>query len=94
MHGLQALPLLGFLLTGFGPGWLRPGHRMALVWTTAISYLGLVVLLTWQALRGQPLIAPDAATLGALLALAAVAITAASAVMLHARRTIHKEKSS
>jgi hypothetical protein len=94
LHGLQALPLIGFLLTGFGPCWLRQGHRTALVWTTALSYLGLVVLLTWQALRGQPLIAPDAATLGALLALAAVASTAASVVMLHARRTIQKEKSS
>jgi hypothetical protein len=94
LHGLQVLPLIGFLLTGFGPGWFRPGHRMALVWTTAISYLGLVVLLTWQALRGQPLIAPDAATLGVLLALAAGASSAASAVMLHAHRTIHKEKSS
>ena len=93
LHGLQALPLLGFLLTGFGPGWLRSGHRMALVWTTALTYLGLVVLLTWQALRGQPLIAPDAATLGALLALAAVAGIAASAVMLHARMKIQKEKS-
>ena len=76
LHGLQALPLLGFLLTGFGPGWLR-----------------LVALLTWQALRGQPLIIPDAATLGALLALAAVAGIAASAVMLHACTTIHKQKS-
>jgi hypothetical protein len=93
LHGLQALPLLGFLLTGFGPGWLRPGHRMALVWTTALSYLGLVVLLTWQALRGQPLIGPDATTLGALLALAAVTGIAAGAVMLHAHTTIHKEKS-
>jgi hypothetical protein len=94
LHGLQALPLIGFLLTGFGPGWLRPGHRKALVWTAGLSYLGLVVLLTWQALRGQPLIAPDAVTLGVLLALAAVASTAASVVMLHARRTIQKEKSS
>jgi hypothetical protein len=93
-HGLQALPLIGFLLTGFGPSWLRQGHRKALVWTIALSYLGLVALLTWQALRGQPLIRPDAATLGALLALAFVAGTAASAVMLHARRTIQEEKSS
>jgi hypothetical protein len=94
LHGLQALPLISFLLSGFGPGWLRSGHRMALVWTTGLTYLGLVVVLTWQALRGQPLTAPDAATLGALLALAAVAGIVASAVMLHARRTIRKEKSS
>ena len=30
------------------------------------GYAGLTVLLTWQALRGQPLIRPDAVTLTAL----------------------------
>jgi hypothetical protein len=93
LHGLQTLPLFGYLLALFAPAWLRAGHRIALVWAAGLSYLGLVLLLTWQALRGQPLIAPDAATLGVLLALAAAAGIAASAVMLHARRTIHKEKS-
>jgi hypothetical protein len=94
LHGLQALPLIGYLLSGFGPGWLHQGHRTALVWTTALSYLALVAILTWQALRGQPLIAPDTSTLGVLLVLAFVASTAASAVMLHAHRTIQEEKSS
>jgi hypothetical protein len=31
-----------------------------------LGYLGLVLLLTWQALRAQLLIAPDALTLGAM----------------------------
>jgi hypothetical protein len=66
LHGLQTLPLLGLLLARFGPSWLGSGHRVALVWAAGISYLGLVLVLTWQALRGQPLIAPDAATLAAL----------------------------
>jgi hypothetical protein len=53
------------------------GRRVALVWTAAGLYGGLVLVLTWQALRGQPLVAPDAATLGALGGpLAAAAITA------------------
>ncbi len=68
LHGLQVLPLFGYLLAHFAPAWLRAGHRIALVWTAGLSYLGLVVLLTWQALRGQPVTSPDAATLGALFA--------------------------
>jgi hypothetical protein len=42
--------------------------------------LGLTLLLAWQALRGQSLIAPDGRTLaafGALLALVAAAMAAA-----------------
>lgn len=85
LHGLQALPLFGLLLTRFAPGWLLPGHRLALVWTAGLSYLGLIGLLTWQALRGQPVIPPDATTLGALLALFVAAGALASAVVLRAR---------
>lgn len=84
LHGLQALPLAGFLLAIFSPGWLHPGHRTALVWTAGLSYLGLVLLLTWQALRGQPVISPDAQTLGALLALLIAAGTIAFMVVLRA----------
>ena len=86
LHGLQALPLFGFLLALFGPAWLRAGHRIALVWTAGLSYLCLIGLLTWQALRGQPLISPDALTLGALFALFVAAGTVASAVVLRAWR--------
>ncbi len=52
LHALQVLPLVGWLVSVFGPGWLGPGHRVKLVWTAGLSYLGLVLLLTWQALRG------------------------------------------
>ena len=83
LHGLQALPLLGFLLASFGPAWLRSGHRVALVWTAGLAYLGLVLILTWQALRGVPVVAPDAPT---LLALFAAAATVASLVVPSARR--------
>jgi hypothetical protein len=86
LHGLQTLPLFGFLLALFGPAWLRTRHRVALVWTAGLSYLCLIGLLTWQALRGQPLISPDALTLGALFALFVAAGTVASAVVLRAWR--------
>jgi hypothetical protein len=85
LHALQALPLLGWLL--------RPrvrrlgmGHRLALVWAASLSYLGLIVLLIWQALRGQPLIAPDMPTLSALAGLLATTALATAAILAHARR--------
>jgi hypothetical protein len=40
--------------------------RMRIVWSVGAGYLGLVLLLIWQALRAQPLLAPDGVTLVAL----------------------------
>ena len=83
LHGLQALPVVGWLVARRSR--LGAGHRAALVSVVGAAYLGLVVLLAWQALRGQPLIAPDAPTLGALGGLAAAAALGAAAVAAHAR---------
>jgi hypothetical protein len=81
MHGMQVIPLIAFLLLQFAPSWLQMRHHVALVVTSALGYLGLTGLLTWQALRGHPLIAPDALTLTAFAALvAAVALTAGAVV--------------
>ena len=86
LHGLQTLPLFGYLLALFAPAWLRTSYRVALVWTAGLSYLCLIGLLTWQALGGQPVISPDARMLVALVALVLTAGTAASAVVLGAWR--------
>jgi hypothetical protein len=75
MHALQALPLLGILLgllAGRLPR-LRDGRvRLRLVLVASAAYVGFLALTTWQALRGQPLLSPDGATLAAagLLAIA------------------------
>jgi hypothetical protein len=61
------------------------GRRVALVWTAAGLHGGLVLLLAWQALRGRPLLAPDAATLAALGGLLAAAAFAATAILLPGR---------
>jgi hypothetical protein len=46
----------------------------------------VVVLLTWQALRAQPLLAPDATTLVALGVLVAGTVAAAGVVLAAGRR--------
>jgi hypothetical protein len=92
LHALQLLPLFGWLLVRYG-GRLRPAARTALVWIAGLGYLGFVGLLTWQALRGQSIVHPDARTLVAAgLLVAAVAIATLGTLFrapgrLAARRT-------
>jgi hypothetical protein len=62
LHGIQFLPLVGWFLLR-----RRSGHsdrkQTSVAFAAAASYLGFIGILTWQALRGQPLVAPDSATL-------------------------------
>jgi hypothetical protein len=81
LHGLQLLPLLGWLLIRYGSH-LRPATRTALVWLAGLGYLGLVGLLTWQALRGQSIAAPDARTLIAAAALFVTVVVSGLLIML------------
>lgn len=93
LHGLQALPFLAFMFTrGWAKRRFRQRQRVLLVWIGGAGYLGLTLLLTWQALRAQPLIAPDATTLTAAAILAA-AIAGATLIVVGAgmRRTVHTD---
>ncbi len=81
LHGLQVMPLAAWLVGRRRR--LGAGQRVALVWTGAGLYGGLVLVLAWQALRGQPLVAPDAATLAALAGLLAASAITAGAILLH-----------
>ena len=83
MHALQGLPLLAAALVATRR--FTDGTRVLLVRIAAAAWAGLVVLLTWQALRAQPLLAPDATTLAAL-ALLGVATVAGVAIVLTAGR--------
>ncbi|MFJ3979854.1 hypothetical protein [Streptomyces sp. NPDC090021] len=68
MHALQVLPLLALALSrrASGAGRLADGTvRLRVLIVAAAGYAGLVALVTWQALRGQPLADPDGLTLGA-----------------------------
>ncbi len=81
--------LLGVLLLRRRTGRLTDGHRLALVCVGAASYTGLVALVTWQALRDQPLLAPDALTLGVLGALIAATTALVGGVLMHAHSRAH-----
>lgn len=74
MHALQALPLLAIALAALARRFPRlrdDAVRARLVLLGAAGYAGLIALVTWQALRAQPLVHPDAATLGAFALLVA-----------------------
>jgi hypothetical protein len=82
LHALQALPLLALALAVLAarvPA-LRPETtRARLVAVAGAAWAALTVGLVWQALRGQPLLAPDATT---LLALAVGLVATAAGVVL------------
>ena len=88
IHGAQVMALVGWLLlVGAERRWtfLRSSHRTALVWGVAVAYLAFVGSITWQALRGQPLLKPDALTLAVWFAIVAGAGLYGVAVVWRAR---------
>ena len=85
LHALQALPLLGLLLTRYARR-LAERTTIGLLWVAGGGYAALTVLLTWQALRGQPLLRPDALTVAVAAALAGATATAAAVVVARGRR--------
>ncbi|MET9678786.1 hypothetical protein [Streptomyces coeruleorubidus] len=81
MHALQLLPLLLMVLTVLASRFARLARladervRLRLVLVASGAYAAVFALVLWQALRGQPLLRPDGATLGAAgLILLAVAL--------------------
>lgn len=97
IHAMQALPLFGLGLAAmvrrFGSrGWLvrlaDEGARLRLVRVVAGAYAGLLVLVTWQALRGQPLLAPDAWTLLVLATLIAGTVIGVGVAVLRAEDVV------
>jgi hypothetical protein len=78
LHGLQAMPLLAWLLRRKR---LTEMQRVRLLFVGAAGYLGVVALLSVQALRGQPLVAPDGITIALFAALAVGVVVAAGIVL-------------
>jgi hypothetical protein len=86
MHALQGLPLLAAALAAVDR--FDEATRIRLVRVAAGAWIGLVVLVTWQALRAQPLTAPDATTLTALAVLAAGTVAAVAGVLATGQRAV------
>ncbi|SCG76881.1 hypothetical protein GA0070613_6104 [Micromonospora inositola] len=86
LHALQALPILAILLSRFLGTRLDERSRVRLLVVAGGAYGVLTMLLTWQALRGQPLLRPDALTLAAVAALVVVTVTAAGVIVARRRR--------
>jgi hypothetical protein len=85
LHGMQALPLLAFALSRRRT--LNQRQRLALVATGGLAYLGWIVLLTWQAMRGQPVLAPDMLTLTAYAGLIGVVALIVGMTLAFLRQT-------
>jgi hypothetical protein len=62
IHALQVLPLIGFAVQFFFPR-LSIARQRALVWNAGLTYLAIIVLLTWQALRAESVTDPSAITI-------------------------------
>ena len=94
LHAMQVVPLvaLGLLLLAPRVAALRSeGTRTRLVVVVAAAWTGLVLLLTAQALRAQPLLAPDALTLGAAAILVVGTLLAVGLVLRSAPRIVPQE---
>jgi hypothetical protein len=88
IHAMQLLPFFGWFIALRRNAFARfkEAHRLALISTVGFAYLALVVLLVWQALRGQSLIHPDVQTLTAAVALFALTGLSAWLIAAHAKR--------
>ncbi len=85
LHALQALPILAILLSRFLGTRLDGRTRVRLLVVAGGAYGVLTMLLTWQALHGQPLLRPDPLTLAAVAALVVATATAAGVVVARRR---------
>lgn len=94
LHALQVLPFLGWLLTKRKGvlAFLTARDRLAVVWTAGVAYLGLVLMLTWQALRGQSLVHPDTKTLAAASSLAATFAISMLITVLRVRKRLRRRQ--
>lgn len=89
LHGPQALALFGFVLILWSrrpTNRLTQAHRLWMIAGAFITYLGLVLLVTWQALRQQPITSPDALTLSVLAALIIGFVAYNALIIAHAYR--------
>jgi hypothetical protein len=82
LHAVQALAIVAVGLRR----WRRPeAVRVKVVLAAAASYASLFLLLLWAALRGQSLVAPDAAALASIVIWAVVTMLVLSWIAVRSR---------
>ena len=86
LHALQVLPLLAWLLQRRATGLGVPARVRLVVRLATVACAAVVGLLTWQALRGLPLLRPDAAVLSAAGLGAGLVAAAVAAIVAGDRR--------
>jgi hypothetical protein len=79
LHALQLIPLFGIWLSRRK---LSQNRQLALLWTAGFGYFGLMLLTTWQALRGQSIVAPDTLTITVAIALASLMVISSLIVVV------------
>jgi hypothetical protein len=88
IHAMQVLPFVGWLVSRRLRN-LSTASKVSLVLTAGLGYGGLIGILTWQALRGQSIVSPDALTLQAFAALiTALALSTIATLALERRRSL------
>lgn len=85
LHALQFMPVLGLVVNQVWGKRVTARGRTRLVFIGGLGYLGLTLLVLWQALRGQPLIAPDGLTL-AVLGVILLAVAGSAAAIIRAEK--------
>ena len=78
LHGVQAIPLLAWVVRRKRRR-LSQQHQTGLVFVAGSSYIAFVLILIWQALRGQSFVAPDQVTIAVLAGWAVATGVAAGA---------------
>ncbi|TFC21262.1 hypothetical protein E3O19_00320 [Cryobacterium algoritolerans] len=89
MHALQLIPLAALLLellAGRIPALTEPRTRFRLLWVVIGLYLGVLALLTGQALAGQSIVRPDLLVTGVAAALLSGAVVASAGILLTGSR--------
>jgi hypothetical protein len=89
MHALQVLPFVAWFVARRKK--LAVRQQVQLVWTAGLGYLGLVVLVTWQALRAESIIAPGQLTITSFLTLLTLVALSVTAILLGRKRVDNRE---
>jgi hypothetical protein len=89
IHAMQLLPFFGWFITRRRNTFahFKEVHRLALISTVGFAYLGLVLLLVWQAQRAQSVVHPDPQTLVVGVVLLAFTGLCTWGIAAHAKRT-------